>query len=531
MSGAPEIYDTTLRDGAQAEGILFSLDDKIRIAHCLDDLGVHFIEAGGPGMNPKDTELFRRLAKWRRRRAKVVAFGFTCRPKGDPAADAGLRALLAAKADVATLVGKSSALHVRTVLKTGLEENLRMISESVAYVRKKGLPVFFDAEHFFDGYAEDPDYAVETLLAAEAGGAQRLVLCDTNGGMLPDEVGEIVMAVSERVRTPLGIHAHNDGGLAVANSLAALNAGAVQAHGTINGYGERCGNADLCALLPALVVKMGLPSINKENLKKLTRASHFVSEMANRPHPWNAPYTGRSAFAHKAGIHVNAIKKEPRTYEHIAPESVGNLRRVLISEQSGRANVLHMAEQMGIELDDEAAVKSILRQLKQMEFRGYQFEGAEASFEMLVRKNVGRHKDFFELDGFRVTVDRRRGREIFSEATVRLRVLGRVEETVSEGDGPVNALDNALRKALQRFYPSLREMRLTDYKVRVLDADRGTAAKVRVLITSEDGSSVWSTVGVSTNVIQASWLALVDSIEYKLLKDIGGGKPAKKKSR
>lgn len=528
MSRAPEIYDTTLRDGSQTEGILFSLDDKLRIARCLDDLGIHYVEAGSPGTNPKDTELFRRLAKWRGRRAKVVGFGFTCRPKGDPAKDPGMRALLDAKPDAVTLVGKSSSLHARVVLKTSLAENLRMINKSTAYMKKKGPAVFFDAEHFFDGYVEEPEYAVETLLAAEAGGAARLILCDTSGGMLPEEISEIILAVSERVGAPLGFHGHNDGGLAVANSLAAINAGAIQVQGTINGYGERCGNADLCALLPAIVSKMGLPSIKKDKLRKLTRVSHFVSEMANRPHPWNAPYTGRSAFAHKAGIHVNAIKKEPRTYEHIEPEAVGNLRRVLISEQSGKTNVRHMAEQMGIALDDEAAVRSILRQLKQMEFHGYQFEGAEASFEMLVRKNVGEYREFFELDGFRVTVDRRRGREIFSEATVRLRVLGRREETVAEGDGPVNALDNALRKALQRFYPSLREMQLSDYKVRVLDADRGTAAKVRVLITSVDGDSTWSTVGVSTNVIQASWLALVDSIEYKLLKDAGGKRRGRK---
>ncbi|MEW5945313.1 MAG: citramalate synthase [bacterium] len=514
-----EIYDTTLRDGAQTEGVAFSLNDKIQIAERLDELGVHYIEGGWPGANPKDTEFFRVMRGRRRgRKAKLAAFGMTTRRRRDPGGDGALAALAKSGADVITVVGKSWDLHVRVVTRTSLETNLRMIRSTVEFLKSEGFRVFFDAEHFYDGYLSMRDYALDTLLAAEAGGAERLVLCDTNGGTLPDSVAEITARTASRVSAPLGIHAHNDGGLAVANTLAAVGAGAVHVQGTINGYGERCGNADLCAVIPAIVLKMGLPSIPAANLGKLTPTAHFVSETANRPHPWNSPYTGRSAFAHKAGMHVNAVRKDPKTYEHLDPTMVGNSRSVLISEQAGRANVEQLAGQFGVRLDGERTRKAILRQLKQMEYDGYQFEGAEGSFEILVRKNAGEYKPFFELEGFRVVVDRRRGSGTLSEATIRVRVADREELMVAEGDGPVNALDNALRKALDRFYPQLRQVHLIDYKVRVLDADRGTAAKVRVLITSTDGRDTWTTVGVSTNVIQASWRALVDSIEHKLLR-------------
>ncbi|MEW6201923.1 MAG: citramalate synthase [bacterium] len=515
-----EIYDTTLRDGAQTEGILFSLQDKLRIARKIDELGIHYIEGGMPGANPKDTEFFRAVRRWKRRSAEIAAFGATCRPHTKPESDPVIQTLLKSHPDVITIVGKSWDLHVRMVLGTTEKENLRMIRDTIAFLTGSGYRVFFDAEHFFDGCESNMRYALETVCAAVEGGAERVVLCDTNGGMLPGEVREIVVAVRNTIKIPLGIHTHNDGGLAVANTIAAVEAGVVQVQGTINGYGERCGNADLCALLPNLVLKMNLPAIGKNKLRKLSSVAHFVSEVANMPHPWSSPYTGNSAFAHKSGIHVNAVRKEPRTYEHIAPSLVGNMRRLLVSEQSGKSNVLHIAEQMGIHLKDKQVVQSVLRQLKELEFDGYQFEGAEGSFEILLRKNIGRHKRFFELQGFRVVVDKRRGREIFSEATIRIKVADHEEMAVAEGDGPVNALDNALRKVLERFYPSLSEMHLTDYKVRVLDAVHGTAAKVRVLITSADHATTWSTVGVSTNVIQASWKALVDSIEYKLLKDI-----------
>lgn len=516
-----KLYDTTLRDGSQSEDISFSLEDKIRITEKLDELGIHYIEGGWPASNPKDLSYFKTVKRLSLKRAKVAAFGSTCRKGLPPSQDENIIKLLEAGTDVVTIFGKSWDIHPLVALEVSLEENLELIRKSVAYLKEKGKEVIYDAEHFFDGFKSNPDYAIATIKAAEEAGADTIVLCDTNGGTLPYDLIEIIKRVKEKVKKPLGIHCHNDSGVAVANSLLAVKEGIIHVQGTINGYGERCGNADLCSIIANLELKMGIKCLPEGHLKKLKEVSRFVSELANLPHDKRQPFVGDSAFAHKAGVHVSAVLKSPHTYEHIDPALVGNRRRFLISDLSGVSNILAKAKELGIPLKKgDAKTKRILNRLKHLEFEGYQFEAAEASFELLVKKELGLHKRFFELLGFRVIVskDGEEG-EPLSEATIRVRVGNQVEHTAALGNGPVNALDNALRKALEKFYPELKEVELVDYKVRVIETTKGTAATIRVLIESSDGVSKWGTVGVSENIIEASWKALVDSIDYKLLKE------------
>jgi 2-isopropylmalate synthase len=516
-----KVYDTTLRDGTQGEDISFSVEDKIRITQKLDELGIHYIEGGWPGSNPRDVQYFREVGNIPLASAKIVAFGSTCRKGVAPEKDANLCALLGAKTKVITIFGKSWDMHPLTAMDISLEENLDLISQSIAYLKQHVPEVIYDAEHFFDGFKGNEEYAVATIKAAEAAGADCIVLCDTNGGTLPFDLARIVKEVRGLVKTPLGIHVHNDSELAVANTIVAVKEGAVQVQGTINGHGERCGNANLCSIIPNLQLKMGIKCLSDDHLKKLKEASRFVSELANLPHNKHQPYVGDSAFAHKAGVHVSAIRKSPLTYEHIQPELVGNVQRILISDLSGESNVLAKADEFNIKLKKgDPTTKKIVTALKELENQGYQFEGAEGSFELLIKKAVGRHKKFFDLLGFRVIVEKRGDDSpSFSEATIMVKVGDRVEHTAAEGNGPVNALDNALRKALEKFYPGLAEVKLIDYKVRVLSAREGTGASTRVLIESWDGKTRWGTVGVSENIIQASWQAVVDSIDYKLLKE------------
>lgn len=518
-----EIYDTTLRDGAQAEDISFSVEDKLRITEKLDELGVHFIEGGYPGANPRDASYFKQASKLSLRNARLVAFGSTHRPGTKPERDATLRSILESGAQAATVFGKTWDFHVKHALGVTLRENLGIIKNTVSYLKKNLETVFFDAEHFFDGYKRNPDYAVKCLLAAEAAGADCLVLCDTNGGTLPEEVRAAVRKIRKLVKAPLGIHAHNDSECAVANSVVAVEAGARHAQGTINGLGERAGNANLCSIIANLQIKRGFTCITEEQLRMLRDASRFVNEIANLRHFRRQPFVGDSAFAHKAGMHVSAVVKSAETYEHIRPELVGNSQRVLVSDLAGKSNILRKAREFGIDLDPSSQkVQAIVAQLKDLEHQGFQFEGAEASFELLMKKALGLHRRFFDLIGFRVIIEKRKeGETPLNEATIMLRVDGHDEHTAASGNGPINALDNALRKALLRFYPELSEVSLIDYKVRVLTAGKGTAARVRVLIESGDGKSKWGTVGVSENIIQASYRALVDSIEYKLLKTEG----------
>ncbi len=516
-----KLYDTTLRDGSQSEDITFSLEDKIRITEKLDELGVHYIEGGWPASNPKDLNYFKAVKKLSLKRAKIVAFGSTCRKGFPPSQDENITKLLEAGTDVVAIFGKSWDIHPLVALEVSLEENLELIRKSVAYLKERGKEVIYDAEHFFDGFKSNPDYAIATIKAAEEAGADTIVLCDTNGGTLPHELVEIIKTVKKNVKKPLGIHCHNDSGVAVANSLLAVREGIAHVQGTINGYGERCGNADLCTIIANLELKMGIKCLPDGHLKKLKEVSRFVSELANLPPDKRQPFVGDSAFAHKAGVHVSAVLKSPHTYEHIDPGLVGNSRRFLISDLSGVSNILAKAKELGIPLKKgDAKTKRILNRLKHLEFEGYQFEAAEASFELLVKKELGLHKRFFELLGFRVIVskDGEEG-EPLSEATIRVKVGEQVEHTAALGNGPVNALDNALRKALEKFYPELKEVELVDYKVRVIETTKGTAATTRVLIESSDGVSKWGTVGVSDNIIEASWKALVDSIDYKLLKE------------
>jgi 2-isopropylmalate synthase len=514
------LYDTTLRDGTQGEGVSLSVEDKVKIARRLDQFGIDFIEGGWPGSNPKDMAFFERMKELPLSHAKVAAFGSTCRPGVDAADDENLRALLASGAQVATIFGKSWDLHVTEALKTTLEENLRMVRDSVAYLKSQGLTVIFDAEHFFDGYKHNPVYALRVLEAAESAGADWLVLCDTNGGSLPHEIAEIVKTVRASVQTPLGIHTHNDGELAVANALAAVQAGVEQVQGTINGIGERCGNANLISVTANLQLKMGYRCVDPEQLEQLTRLSRYVAEIANMALPNNQPFVGNSAFAHKGGIHVSAVLKDPKTYEHIAPEWVGNKRRVLVSELAGQSNLVAKTEELDISVElDKQEAKEIIKQIKEREFQGYQYEGAEASLSLLLLQASGKLQDLFALDSFKILMEKSADKAIVSEAMVKLKVNGQLMHTAAEGNGPVNALDNALRKALESHFPCLAEMHLTDYKVRVLDESEATAAKVRVLIESARNGEKWSTVGVSTNVIEASWEALVDSIRYLLWKE------------
>jgi 2-isopropylmalate synthase len=513
------LFDTTLRDGAQTNGVDFTLHDKIAVAKLLDGLGVDYIEGGYPGANPTDTEFF---SIERDYDATFTAFGMTRRPGRSTSNDPGLATLLDAKSDAICFVAKASDYQVRVALQTTEEENLASIRDSVAAAKAHGKEVLLDCEHFFDGYKGNPTYAIACAKAAHEAGARWVVLCDTNGGTLPDEIATIVGEVVKHVPgTHVGIHAHNDTEQAVANSFAAVRAGARQIQGTLNGIGERCGNANLVSIIPTLQLKMKLDCIPEPNLRELRELSRFTSELANRK-PWGAqPYVGDSAFAHKGGMHVSAVLKHPETYEHISPESVGNHRRVLVSELAGKSNVLYKAREYGIDLDRETPdSRRILDQLKALEDQGFQFEGAEASFELLMERALGRHRPYFELEAYRVIVEEQNAsEEPVAEATVRVRVKGILEHTAAAGNGPVDALDHALRKALEEFYPGLREMKLLDYKVRILDESKGTAAKTRVLITSGDGRETWGTVGVADNIIEASWQALVDSVEYKLRAD------------
>jgi 2-isopropylmalate synthase len=523
-----ELYDTTLRDGAQAEEVSYSVEDKLRITEKLDELGIPCIEGGWPGANPKDILYFKEVRKLRLDRSAVVAFGATHRAGSEPDQDPVLRALLDADTAIVTIFGKSWDFHVTEALGTSLERNLKLIDGTIAFLRRHGRRVFYDAEHFFDGYAANPEYAIRTLKAAEAAGAQRLILCDTNGGTMPWNVRDIIGKVTAEVRTPLGIHAHNDGGVAVANSLTAAALGVMQVQGTVNGLGERCGNADLCAIIPNLQIKMKRRCLDDAQLARLKEVSRFIWEITNLQPPTHQPYVGESAFAHKGGVHVHAIRKSPLTYEHIRPELVGNRQRVLISDASGRSSLLQKAADYHVVIDQSnPSLAALLDQLKTLEGQGYQFEGAEGSFELLMKKAVGGYRRLFELIGFRVIVEKRRdGEEAVSEATIQLKVDGVIEHTAAEGRGPVGALDNALRKALEKFYPELQEVRLLDYKVRVLAAGTGTSARVRVLIESGDAEHKWGTVGVSENIIEASWQALADSIEYKLLRGRSGASMA-----
>lgn len=518
------LYDTTLRDGAQQAGLAFSLKDKLRILERLDDFGLDYVEGGWPGSNPKDLEFFRRAQCLSIRHARLAAFGSTRRPGVRVDKDANVRALLEAGTPAVTIVGKSWDLHVREALGTTPEENLAMIEETAAFLKARVGEVIYDAEHFFDGYKANPAYAMATLAAAVRGGADWVVLCDTNGGSLTPEVGEIVHAVRTAVKAPLGIHTHNDAGLAVANALEAVRQGARQVQGTVNGYGERCGNANLCTIIPNLQLKMGFPCVEASKLAGLTVLSHFVSEVANRTHDPSHPYVGANAFAHKGGVHVSAIIKNSRTYEHIDPEQIGNARRVVVSELAGRSNLQYLARERELGLDQgDPAVQALLERVKELEYQGYQFEAAEASFELLVRKAVAAYPELFTLEGFRVIIEKRAGQDAYAEATVKVRVGERTFLTAAEGRGPVNALDNALRKALAGVYRDLERIKLVDFKVRVLDEKDGTGAKVRVLIESQDEEGSWSTIGVSENIIEASWQALADSIEYGLLKRLRQG--------
>lgn len=518
MSKEILIYDTTLRDGAQAEGISFSIEDKWEILKKLDDFGMHFVEGGLPTSNPKDREFFLGVKGKELRNTKLTAFGSTRKSENSAEDDPGLKGLASCSAEWICIFGKSWDFHVTDALKVSLEENLDMVRESVAFLKKNGKKVLFDAEHFFDGCSDNKEYAMKVLGSAVNGGADWLVLCDTNGGSMPDHVGRIVGDVASRFDVPIGIHCHNDADLGVACSLAAVDNGATMVQGTVNGIGERCGNANLCSIIPNLMLKTS-HKVRIKDLSKLTSLSHFVGEMANIRPPINLPYVGEAAFAHKGGMHVSAMKRDPRTYEHISPELVGNKRRILISEMSGRASISEKLKELGLS-DLEGDVKDITEHVKALEAKGYQFEGADASFELLV-KNLRKDIDHpFEVVGFRLFIDEVGEKGLISEASIKVMDrFGNVEHTASDGDGPVNALDRALRKALARFYPILNDIRLTDYKVRVLDEKAATAATVRVMIRSTDGTDSWTTVGVSENVIEASLLALVDSIEYAILKN------------
>jgi len=528
-----QIYDTTLRDGTQSEGFNLSASDKIRIAQKLDDLGVAFIEGGWPGSNPKDVEFFERARDIQWKNAKIAAFGSTCRVKGGPEGDANIKALLDSEAPICTIFGKTWKLHVTEVLLTTLEDNLRIIEQSAAYLRAQNRRVIYDAEHFFDGYKADSAYALETLKAAMRGGAETLVLCDTNGGTMPWEVENIIREMKLSISSldtasprdhgldkldhhPFGIHTHNDGGCAVVNSLVAVRQGAIQVQGTINGVGERCGNANLVSIMADLELKMGYHCLPEGSLSRLTDLSHFVDEVANITPDDHQPYVGKSAFAHKGGVHVAAMRRSAQSYQHVAPEMVGNKMRVVVSDLSGRGNLLSKAEEHFLEVDVDEVVP-VLNEIKELEARGFSFEAAEASVAMMLKRQEMYYKPPFELIDFLVNVEHRSGRGIFAEAMVKVRVKGEVLHTAAEGNGPVNALDLALRKALLPTYPQLGLFHLADYKVRILDSDHGTRATTRVLIDTQNGTKRWSTVGASANIIEASWQALVDSVEYGLL--------------
>jgi len=515
MSNQVFVYDTTLRDGTQREGISLSCDDKLRIAQKLDDLGVAYIEGGWPGSNPKDVEFFERIGELDLKHAKIAAFGSTCRVGSTPEEDANIQAMLESGAPVCTVVGKSWILHVKDVIKTTPEENLRIIKESVAYLKDQGREIVYDAEHFFDGYKADPDYAMQTLQAAVEGGAETVVLCDTNGGAMPWEVAKYSQNFRERFPdVTLGIHAHNDGECGVANTVVAVDQGARHIQGTINGYGERCGNANLCSAIPDLELKMGYNCLPEGNMPDLTDVSHFVAEVANLAPDEHMPYVGQSAFAHKGGIHVAAMRRNINSYQHIDPTLVGNQMRTVVSELSGRGNLFSKAEELNMDIENSDAVTAVLEEIKSLEARGFSFEAAEASVALMLHRHTPGYKPPFELIDYSATVEHRQGRGMFAEATVKVCVDGEIFHTVADGNGPVNALDAALRKALLPVYPRLGEFQLADYKVRILDSDSGTAAHTRVLIDTQNHHQRWSTVGASANIIEASWLALADSMEF-----------------
>ena len=516
------LYDTTLRDGAQGEGIHFSLADKLRIAQRLDAFGMHYIEGGWPGSNEKDIEFFREARKLKFKHAKLAAFGSTRRANSHVEKDPQVELLLEAGTPVVTLVCKTSQLHVKEILRTTLDENLAMIRDTIAYLVKNGREVIFDGEHTFDGYKEDPEYTVACYQAADEAGASYLVACDTIGGSLPSEIARITAALLAKVKkAKLGIHTHDDCGLGVANALAGIEAGALQIQGTVNGYGERTGNCNLVTSIANLQLKMGLRVLPEDKLAELRDLSLFVDEVANQRPSGRAPFVGSAAFAHKGGIHVNAVNKLARSYEHISPELVGNHQRVLVGELAGRANIMLKARTLGLKLEEKSpeALK-VLDQIKHLENEGYEFEAADASFELLVRKALGQYRPFFELLEYHVSIRKNSAHGFDAcEATVKLSVDGEKVYTVAEGDGPVNALDAAVRAALIRFYPRLEQMKLVDYKVRIIDSHSGTAAKTRVFIESSDGDSTWATVGVSYDIIEASWLALRDSVDYLLARE------------
>lgn len=519
MSNKVIIYDSTLRDGAQALGISFTVEDKLKVAARLDKLGVDYIEAGNPGSNPKDLEFFEKVMKLKLTTSKIIAFGSTRRANIKVEEDSNVQSLLSAGTEAIAVFGKSWDFQVTDILKTTLDENLKMIYDTIIFFKQHGKTVVYDAEHFFDGYNANPSYALETLKTAYKAGADTICLCDTKGASLPSLIAKITGVVIQEVGCMIGIHCHNDNGMAVAGSIAAVEAGAVQVQGTINGFGERCGNANLCTIIPNLQLTMGYSCIPEENMAKLTPIARFVSEVANIVHDERAPFVGSCAFAHKAGMHADAVNKNTSAYEMIDPEVVGNQRNILMSEVAGRSAVMSLINMVdsSITKDSPETVK-IIERLKELEYEGYQYEGAESSFELVIRKILGKYKPFFELKEFKVIVNEPSVNSVNSAAMIKIIVGDQTEITAAEGDGPVNALDMALRKALERFYPQIAEIKLTDYKVRVLDSNSATASKVRVLIETTDGQDAWTTVGVSSDIIEASWRALVDSVEHKLMK-------------
>lgn len=516
------IYDSTLRDGAQGEGISFSANDKLKIVKALDEIGVDYIEAGNPGSNPKDLEFFERVKGMKLENSKLVAFGSTRRKSIRPEEDENIKSLLKAETDYVAIFGKSWDFHVTDIINATLEENLLMIEDTIKYLLEKGKKVFFDAEHFFDGYKANREYALLSLKAAKKAGASSLVLCDTNGGCMPNEISEITKQVMKELDMTLGIHCHNDSGVAVANSVNAVEAGATEVQGTFIGFGERCGNANLSTIIANLQLKLGYDCLEEKNIEQLTPTARFVAEVANIALDDNAPYVGKNSFTHKGGMHIDGVNKNSSSFEHINPSLVGNARRFLMSEVSGRSSILKKIQSVDPEIQkDSPETAAIIKRLKELEHEGYQFEGAESTFELIIRKHLGKYKPFFELENFKIIGEKPlTGEEFGSYAMVKVNVEGASKMTAAEGDGPVNALDKALRQALEKFYPELKAVHLIDYKVRVLDSKEATAAKVRVLITSTDGENEWSTVGVSTDVIAASLIALVDAIEIKLIKDL-----------
>lgn len=523
------LFDTTLRDGTQGVGVSLSLEDKLRITQALDRLGIDYIEGGYPGSNPKDELFFKRAKALKLKRAKLTAFGSTRRKNIPAHSDVNLKTIAKVKTPAACIFGKSWDLHVIHALRTSLDENLKMIYDSVRFLKSQGMEVIYDAEHFFDGFKANREYALAALKKAWEAGAANLTLCDTNGGSIPSQLLEIIRAARQTLpKASFGIHTHNDSECAVANTLAAVEEGCALVQGTINGYGERCGNANLLSIIANLKLKLGFECVTDQQLRSLTEVSRYVSEIANIVPNDHQPYVGLAAFAHKGGAHVSAMARHTKTYEHIDPTIVGNQRRILISELSGQSTILLKAHELNLDFSrNTKAVKTVIEAVKKMENQGYQFEGAEGSFAILVHKALGQHREFFELKGFRVSVEKNSANgKVTSEATLKLLVHGKERHTVAEGDGPVNALDNALRKALEEFFPQLKSVSLTDFKVRVINAQAGTKAKVRVLIESRDEKDEWATVGVSENIIEASWKALVDSIDYKLLKETtGSGSP------